>query len=161
MSSLDICQPQTRSHEDSQVLGILDSHLPAGVPLPGFQPVPAARRNRLSTKPPTFPYIICQPWPPARGVIVQLLVALTAEYQKSAWKLSLLMCIINASLHGGFVTRQPGWGCGAEPFQKLEVTQFVDIDLSLIYLYREHVEFFSFTFFSLCGHPFISKWWCL
>ena len=60
------------------------------------------------TKPPTFPFIICQPWPPARGVVVQLVVALTAEYQKSAWKLAFLMCIINASLRGGFVTRQPG-----------------------------------------------------
>ena len=73
--------------------------------------------------------------------------ALTAEYQKSAWKLSLLVCIINASLYGGFVTVQHGWGCGAEPFQKLVVTQFVDIDLSLIYLYREDMEYSSFILF--------------
>ena len=47
MSSLDICQPQTWSHQDSQALCILDSHLPFGTAPPGFQPGLAAWRNSL------------------------------------------------------------------------------------------------------------------
>ena len=54
-------------------------------------------------------------------------IALTAEYLKSAWKLALLVCIINATLHGGIVTIQQGWGWGAEPFKKRLVTQFAGI----------------------------------
>ena len=66
-----------------------------GAAPPGCQPGLVARRNSLSSIPPTFPFTVCKPWPSARGMV---LVALTAKHIKSAWKLALLMCIINASL---------------------------------------------------------------
>ena len=74
-----ICQPQTWSHQDSQDLGILDSHLPFGAAPPGFQPGLAAWRNSLSSILPTFPFTVCKPRPFARGMV---LVALTVEYQE-------------------------------------------------------------------------------
>ena len=74
-----ICQPQTWSHQDSQALCILDSHLPFQAAPPGFQPGLAAWKNSLSSIPPTFPFTVCKPWPSARGMV---LVALTAEYQE-------------------------------------------------------------------------------
>ena len=77
---------------------------------------------------PTLPFTICQPKPSAEGMIVVAECKITKE----CLELALLMWIINASLRGGIVTVQH---CGAEPFQKLVVTQYVDIDLSLIYLY--------------------------
>ena len=74
-----ICLPQTWSHQDSQALCILHSHLPFGTAPPGFQPGLAAWRNSLSSLPPPFPSTVCKPWPSARGMV---LVALTAEYQE-------------------------------------------------------------------------------
>ena len=96
-----ICQPQTWSHQDSQALCILDSHLPFGAAPPGFQPGLAAWRNSVSSLPPTFPFTVCKPWPSARGMV---LVALTAEYQEC--------------LKAGTVTVQQGEGV---------LTHFVDI----------------------------------
>ena len=109
-----ICQPQTWSHQDSQVLCILDRHLPFGAAPPGFQPGLVAWRNSLSSIPPTFPFTVCKPWPSTRGMV---LVALTAEYQKCL-KIGPFDWIINVSLHGGVVTVQQGWGV---------LTHFVDI----------------------------------
>ena len=43
-----LCQPQTWSHQDSQALGILDSHLSFAAAPPGFQPGLVAWRNSLS-----------------------------------------------------------------------------------------------------------------
>ena len=71
--------PQTWSHQDSEVLCILDSHVPFGAAPDGFQPGLAAWRNSLSSLPPTFPFTVCKQWPSARGMV---LVALTAEYQE-------------------------------------------------------------------------------
>ena len=98
-----ICQPQTWSHQDSQALCILDSHLPFGAAPPGFQPGLAAWRNSLSSLPPTFPFTVCKPWPSARGMV---LVALTAEYQECLK--AGPFDVINASLHVGIVTVQQG-----------------------------------------------------
>ena len=109
MSSLDIYVSLK-----PEALCILDSYLPFGVAPPGFQPGLAAWKNSLSSIPPTFPFTVCKPWPSARGMV---LVALTAEYQECL-KVALSMCIINASLHGGIVTVQQGWGV---------LTHFVDI----------------------------------
>ena len=125
-----ICQPQTWSHQDSQALCILDSHLPFGAAPPGFQPGLAAWRNSLSSWPPTFPFTVCKPWPSARGMVVNI---------KSAWKLALSMCIINASLHGGIVTVQQGYDV---------LTHFVDISHLFISTEKMH-GMFQFHNFSL------------
>ena len=75
------------------------------------------------------------------------LIAVTAEYQKSAWKLVLLMCTSSASRHGGTVTIQRGWGCGAEAFKKVLVTQF---DISHIFISTEKTcKMFQFHNFPL------------
>ena len=92
-----ICQPQTWSHQDSQALCILDGYLPFGVASPGFQPGLAARKNSLSSMPPSFLFTVCKPWPSAREMV---LVALTAEYQEclKSWPfrcaLSMHLCMV-------------------------------------------------------------------
>ena len=97
-------QPQTWSHQDSQALCILDSHLPFGAVSPGFQPGLAAWRNSLSSLPPTFPFTVCKPWPSARGMN---LVALTAEYQEclKAGPFDVHDQCISAWWHGDCSTR--------------------------------------------------------
>ena len=75
-----------------------------------------------------------------------MIVVAECKITKECLELALLMWIINASLRGGIVTVQH---CGAEPFQKLVVMQFVDIDLPLIYLYREDTWNVPVSYFSL------------
>ena len=123
MSSLDICQPHTWSHQDSQALCILDSYLPFGVAPPGFQPGLAAWKSSLSSIPPTFPFTVCKPWPSARGMV---LVALTAEYQEclKAGPFDVHYQCISAWLHCDCST-------------KMWCVDTFCWHLSLIYLYRE------------------------
>ena len=144
MSSLDIWQPQTWSRQDSQALGIPGSHVPAGAAPPWFQPVLVVWRARLSTIPPTFPFTIWQPWPSAREMVV---VALTVEYQKECLKVGRFDVryeCITAWWHCDCSTK--GWGYSAELFQKLVVTQFVDIYHLFISTERTRGRFLFHTF---------------
>ena len=61
------------------------------------------------------------------------------HYIKSAWKLALSMCIINASLHCCIVTVQQGWGV---------LTRFVDIYHLFTSIEKMH-GMFQFHYFSL------------
>ena len=130
-----ICQPQTWSHQDSQALCILDSHLPFGAAPPGFQPGLAAWKNSLSSLPPTFPFTVCKPRPSARGMV---LVALTAEYQEclKAGPFDACYQCISAWLHCDCSTR-------------MKCVDTFCWHLSLIYLYREDACIFLNVVISL------------
>ena len=128
-----ICQPQTWSHQDSQALGILDSHLPFGAASPGFQPGLVAWRNSLSSLPPTFPLTVCKPWPSARGMV---LVVSTAEYQMlESW--TLLTCIMHLCMVALWL------------FKRTRCVDTFCWHLSLIYLYREDAWHAPVSYFFL------------
>ena len=118
-----ICQPQTWSHQDSQALCILDSHLPFGAAPPGFQPGLAAWRNGLSSLPPTFPFTVCKPWPSARGMV---LVALTAEHQE---------CLKAGPFHVHYQCISAWWHCDCST--RMRCVDTFCWHLSIIYVYRE------------------------
>ena len=71
-----------------------------------------AWRNSLSSIPLTFLSTECKPW------LEEWLWLPKLRNIKNARKLALLICIINASLHGGIVNVQQRWGVS---------THFVDI----------------------------------
>ena len=125
MSSLDmyIYKPQTSSHQDSQALCFLDSYLPFGVALHGFKPGLAAWKNSLSSKPPTFAFTVCKPWPSARGMV---LVALTAEYQE---------CLKAGPFDVHYQCLSAWWHCDCST--RMRCVDTFCWHLSLIYFYRE------------------------
>ena len=112
-----ICQPQTRSHQDSQALCIL------GAAPPGFQPGLAAWRNSLSSLSPTFPFTVCKLWPSARGMVS---VALTAEYQE---------CLKAGPFDVHYQCNSAWWHCDCST--RIRCVDTFCWHLSLIYLYKE------------------------
>ncbi len=130
-----ICQPQTWSHQDSEVLCILDSHLPFGAAPPGFQPGLAAWKNSLSSLPPTFPFTVCKPRPSARGMV---LVALTAEYQE---------CLKAGLFDVHYQCISAWWHCHCST--RMRCVDTFCWHLSLIYLYREDACIFLNVVISL------------
>ena len=117
MSSLDIyvsLKPEAIKILKLRVFLIVIFHLGL-LHLDFNQVLYVAWRNSLSSIPLTFLSPVCKPY----GHLLEEWFWLPKLRNiKSARKLAILICIINASLHGGIVNVQQGWGVS---------THFVDI----------------------------------